>query len=74
MTRLLSVREVADALALSPRTVLRMVAAGTLPAFRFDSGSLRIAEADLDAFLDARRTVPHTAAVVVVPEVQHDAR
>lgn len=47
---LLTVRETADRLRLSERTVRRMVASGVLPALRI-GGSIRVDQAELDAWL-----------------------
>ena len=55
MTRLLTAREVAEDLAMSPKTVLAWANAGKLPAFRLPSGALRFREADLEVWLEARQ-------------------
>ena len=52
MTRLLTTREVADRLALSPETILRRVRAGELPAFRIASNALRFDPDAIDAYLE----------------------
>ncbi len=52
---LLTTRQVADRLGLSPETVLRRWRAGELPGFRLGSNVLRFDEAELDAWLEARR-------------------
>jgi excisionase family DNA binding protein len=52
--RLLSLREVADTLGVSTRTVHRFIKAGDLVAHRI-GGQLRIALTDLDTFLKIRR-------------------
>lgn len=51
MTRLLTTREVADALGLSPATVLRRWRAGDLPGFRIASNCLRFDKAEIDGWL-----------------------
>jgi excisionase family DNA binding protein len=53
--RLLTTREVADRLALSPATVLRRWRAGELPGFRLASNVLRFDADELDAWLSDRR-------------------
>jgi excisionase family DNA binding protein len=53
--RLLTAREVADRLGLSPETVLRRWRAGELPGYRLRSNVLRFSEDDLDAWLEAQR-------------------
>jgi excisionase family DNA binding protein len=53
--RLLTTREVADRLALSPATVLRRWRAGELPGFRLASNVLRFDADELDAWLLDRR-------------------
>jgi excisionase family DNA binding protein len=50
--RLLTTREVAERLSVSPETVLRRVRAGQLPAIRLASNALRIREAELELFLE----------------------
>ena len=52
---LLTTREVAELLAVSPATILRRVAAGELPAFRLASNALRFRADEIDAWLEARR-------------------
>lgn len=53
--RLLTTREVAERLHLSPETVLRRARAGLLPAFRIATNALRFDEAELDRWLEAHR-------------------
>jgi excisionase family DNA binding protein len=53
---LLTAREVADRLDVSPGTVLRWIRRGDLPAIRLPGGRLRIAENALDEWLAARAT------------------
>jgi excisionase family DNA binding protein len=55
--RLLTAREVGDRLAVLPETALRWWRSGELPGFRLASNCLRFAEADVEAWLEARRTV-----------------
>lgn len=52
--------EVAERLRVNRRTIGRWVADGALPVIRLSAakGSVRVAESDLVAFLDARRTKP----------------
>lgn len=52
---LLTVAEVAEELRLVPQTVRNMIDRGELPALRVGSRRVRIARADLDAFLGQRR-------------------
>ena len=54
--RLLTVREVADAIRVSTMTVYRLIRAGDLPAIRVGK-HFRIRESDLSAYLDAQTTV-----------------
>ena len=49
-----TIDEVAEMLRVGPRTVRRQIAAGELVAYRF-GGCVRIAEADLRAFLAVHR-------------------
>jgi excisionase family DNA binding protein len=53
--QLLTAREVALRLGLSPETVLRRWRAGELPGYRLGSNVLRFDEAELEAWLAARR-------------------
>lgn len=55
-TRLLTTRQVAERLALSPETVLRRVRAGELSAIRIASNALRFRAEEIEAFLERRRT------------------
>ena len=52
MTRLLTTRQVAERLALSPETILRHVRAGELPAIRIATNALRFREDEIEAFLE----------------------
>lgn len=51
--RLLTVREVADAMRVSTMTVYRLIRAGQIPAIRVGK-HFRIREADLDQYLEVR--------------------
>jgi len=53
--RLLSTRQVADFLGLSPETVLRRWRAGELPGYRLASNVLRFRESELEAWLEEKR-------------------
>ncbi len=53
-----TVASVAEDLEVSPRTVLRWVERGDLPAVRLPGGRLRIGEADLAAALERWQTAP----------------
>ena len=57
MTRLLTAREVAECLSLSPETVLSWARSGDLPSFKLPSGQIRFSEEALDAWLLARSSV-----------------
>jgi excisionase family DNA binding protein len=54
MDSLLTIRDVAAYLSVSPKTVRRLVARGSLPCVRF-GGVLRFQQADLFRFVAARR-------------------
>jgi excisionase family DNA binding protein len=54
--RLLTARDVAERLGVSPETVLRWTRRGDLPAFRLPSGQIRYREDDLEAWLEERAT------------------
>ena len=53
--RLLTTRQVAEYLGLSPETVLRRWREGSLPGYRLASNVLRFRESDVEAYLEARR-------------------
>ena len=55
--RLLTTREVAEFLGLSPETVLRRYRAGELPGYRLASNVLRFRESEVEAWLEAQRVV-----------------
>jgi excisionase family DNA binding protein len=57
----LTVREVAELLKLNQQTVYNWIDAGKLPATRAGNRRVRMARADLDAFLDAGSSVPRRA-------------
>ena len=56
--RLLTTREVATYLGLSPETVLRRYRRGELPGIRLGSNVLRFRESELEAWLEARTDRP----------------
>jgi excisionase family DNA binding protein len=56
MAQLLTIRQVARLLSVTPRTIRTYVASGDLPAVRIGGKHLRIAEDVLDAFLRANAT------------------
>ena len=53
--RLLTTREVAASLGLSPETVLRRYRAGELPGYRLGSNVLRFRESKIEAWLEGTR-------------------
>jgi len=55
VTRLLTTREVADALGVSSATVLRRWRAGELPGFRIASNCLRFDQTEINGWLQERR-------------------
>jgi excisionase family DNA binding protein len=63
--RLLTTREVAAFLGVSPETVLRRWRAGELPGYRLASNVLRFRESELDAWLEGTR--PERSVVSVAP-------
>ena len=54
---MLSVKEVAEQLGMSPACVYQLVASGLLPSHRFGlkSGRIRVCESDLATYRDANR-------------------
>lgn len=63
MTRLLTTREVAEALGVSSATVLRRWRAGEIPGFRIASNCLRFDGAEIDGWLQERRGSAGTPAL-----------
>lgn len=55
--RLLTVREVADAMRVSQMTVYRLIKSGELPAIRVGR-NFRIRESELDRYFDAQTVAP----------------
>jgi excisionase family DNA binding protein len=53
---LLTTRQVAELLAVSPATVLRRARAGEIPSFRIASNALRFSAAEIAAWLEERRS------------------
>jgi excisionase family DNA binding protein len=64
---LLTAREVAEMLAVSPETVLRRWRAGELPGFRLAPNVLRFRAADIEAWLQGRRVNGPGAGGEVAP-------
>jgi excisionase family DNA binding protein len=58
VTGFLTVAQVAEMLEVSPRTVLRWVERGDLPAVRLPGGRLRVSARDLEAALERWQTMP----------------
>jgi len=52
---LLTTRQVADWLGVSPKTVLRRARAGEIPSFRIGTNALRFNEAEVAAWLEEHR-------------------
>lgn len=70
--RLLTAREVAENLALTPETVLNWQRTGKLPAIKLPSGQIRFRPDELDAWLAARATtVVDQPLTIVRAEEQH---
>ncbi|MGI8478472.1 MAG: helix-turn-helix transcriptional regulator [Gaiellaceae bacterium] len=61
--RLLTTRQVADLLALSPETVLRRWRNGELPGFRLASNVLRFRESEIEAWLEGTRPEPALVSI-----------
>jgi excisionase family DNA binding protein len=57
VTKLRTIDETAELLNVSPRTVRRLIESGALPVHRLPGRLVRIADADLAAFLAASRSV-----------------
>lgn len=59
---LLTARQVADLIGVSPETVLRWTRKGDLPAIRLPGGALRYRGSDLEQWLDQRATAERGSA------------
>jgi excisionase family DNA binding protein len=64
----LRVSDIADDVGVSPRTVLRWVARGELPALRLPGGRLRISQTAYSAWVDANTTTDGRRTLVDVDE------
>ena len=70
--RLLTAREVAETLALTPETVLAWQRDGKLPAIKLPSGQIRFKQEELEAWLGERSTrVIGQPLTIVRGERQH---
>jgi excisionase family DNA binding protein len=69
--RLLTTREVAAFLGVSPKTVLRRWRAGELPGYRLASNVLRFRESEIEAWLEGTRR-GNAALASVVPRSSDD--
>jgi excisionase family DNA binding protein len=65
--RLLRAREVAEALDVSPETMLRWTRRGDLPAVRLPSGGIRYRPDELAGWLDSRATATPSREVSATP-------
>ncbi len=63
--RLLTTREVAETLAISPESVLRRIRSGELPAIRLSSKAIRIRESELEDYLERHEYNAAAAAVAL---------
>ncbi|MBA3400504.1 MAG: helix-turn-helix domain-containing protein [Actinobacteria bacterium] len=66
ISRMLTTREVAEFLGVSPETVLRRYRAGELPGYRIASNVLRFRQDEVEAWLEGTR--PERALVSVHTE------
>ena len=69
--RLLTAREVAENLALTPETVLAWQRTGKLPAIKLPSGQIRFRPDDLDNWLAERSTAVIGQPLTVINGGQH---
>ncbi|MBA2360788.1 MAG: helix-turn-helix domain-containing protein [Actinobacteria bacterium] len=56
--QLLTVRETAARLAISEKSVRRLIGAGIMPSVRVSVGAVRIERGELDDWISERRTAP----------------
>jgi excisionase family DNA binding protein len=71
---LLTTRQVAELLAVSPATVLRRWRAGEIPGYRLGSNVLRFDADEVQAWLEARREGPSGGGEVSPTPSAHPAR
>ena len=57
-TALIKKPEAADLLGISVRTLEKMIARGSLPAYRVGPKSVRLRREDIDEYLEAHRAAP----------------
>lgn len=62
-TALIKKPEAADLLGISVRTLEKMIARGSLPAYRVGPKSVRLRREDIDAYLESHRAAPVIRAV-----------
>ncbi len=60
--QLLTARQVADLIGVSPETVLRWTRRGDLPAIRLPGGAIRFREEALSDWIDRQSTTLHLAS------------
>ena len=65
--RLVTARQVAELLGVTPKTVLRWTGRGLLPAIKLPSGAIRYRPEDVDAWLHERETGTDGASRGVSP-------
>ena len=67
---MLRVREVAERLRMSSACIYTLVETGKLQAFRFGphNGAIRVSEEQFQAYLEAYRSLPHSAIPVTETE------
>ncbi len=62
-TALIKKPEAADLLGISVRTLEKMIARGSLPAYRVGPKSVRLRREDIDVYLESHRAAPVIRAV-----------
>ncbi len=70
---MLTVKQVAEKLNITPQSVYQLIQTGKLPVHRFGNGrgTIRISQEDLDRFIESCR---HVASPQDVPKVSRPAR
>ena len=67
---LLTAREVAERLGVSPETVLRWIRRGELPAIKLPGGAVRVREDELERWLEERATPSRGVSTTPVSAAQ----
>jgi excisionase family DNA binding protein len=74
VTGLLTARQVAELIGVSPETILRWARRGELPAIRLPGGAIRFRQDDLDNWLQERTATPRRGVLPTPQDAAERAR